>query len=188
MKEIEIQVQVEKIQPLLKFLAKNGKQVLKARQIDEYFIPKHRNFLKRKPIVEWLRLRDANAQYFINYKYWHVGRDRKSHHAEEYETKIENLEQMKSIFKILNIKPIVIVDKSRTSYLYKNYEISIDHVKGLGDFIELEYKGRTSRPPREITAEMGHFLKNLGVGKIYKNYVGYPFQLLFPKGFKLEEL
>jgi len=31
------------------------------------------------------------------------------------------------------------------------------------------------------------FLKNIGCGKIKRNYVGYPFQLLFPSEVKLEE-
>ena len=43
--EIEIQVQVENIKPLVKFLNTSAKKILKARQIDEYFVPKHRNFL-----------------------------------------------------------------------------------------------------------------------------------------------
>lgn len=34
---------------------------------------------------------------------------------------------------------------------------------------------------------MVKFLKNIGVGKIKRNYVGYPSQLLFPDQVKWEE-
>lgn len=187
--EIEIQVQVENIKPLVRFLNTNAKKIIKTRQIDEYFIPKHRNFLAKKPVSEWLRLRNANGNYSINYKNWYHGEDGKSHHRDEYETKIEDIKQLHLIFKSLNIKPIVKVDKTRTSYLYKKYEVSIDRVESLGDFVEIEYKGKSDgKNAKEVADEMGQFLKSFKVGKIYRNYVGYPFQLLFPKGFKLEEI
>lgn len=187
--EIEIQVQVENIKPLVKFLNTSAKKILKTRQIDEYFVPKHRNFLAKKPVSEWLRLRTANGSYFLNYKNWYYGKDGKSHHCDEYETKIEDINQLKLILESLDFHPIVKVDKTRTSYLYKNYEISVDRVKGLGDFVEIEYKGKSSgKNAKAITGKMEEFLKSFKLGTIYRNYVGYPFQLLFPKKTKLEEL
>jgi len=89
---------------------------------------------------------------------------------------------------ILNFKSLVKVDKVRKIWTYKNYEIAVDSVKGLGDFVEIEYVGKNEKVnPREITGEMIKFLKNIGCGKIKRNYVGYPFQLLFPSEVKLEE-
>ncbi len=70
---------------------------------------------------------------------------------------------------------------------YKDYEISIDSVKGLGDFVEIEYIGRDEKvDPKKVTEEMINFLKGLRCGKIIRNYVGYPFQLLFPEEVKFE--
>ncbi len=187
--EIEIQVQVEDISPLVKFLNSNAKKKLANRQIDEYFVPKHRNFLAKKPIAEWLRLRNSNGDYSINYKNWHYRKDGKSDHCDEYETKLEDIEQIELILKSLDFRPIVTVDKIRASYLYKKYEISIDCVKGLGDYVEIEYKGKSGgKNAKEIADEMGQFLKKCKVGKIYKNYVGYPFQILFPEKIKTVEI
>lgn len=186
--EIEIQVQIEKIAPLLKFLKEKGKFSGENRQIDIYYSPTHCNFIAKKPVDEWLRLREENRVYTITYKNWYHDENGKSHHCDEYETVIEDVKQMKSIFKVLDIKQITEVDKKRAKYRFGKYEISIDRVKHLGDFVEIEYKGtEIDKTPKQITAEMIAFLKEKKVGKIYRNYVGYPFQILFPGDIELEE-
>jgi len=80
------------------------------------------------------------------------------------------------------------VDKLRKIWIYKDYEVAVDSVRGLGDFVEIEYKGENKNAdPKKVTEEMIGFLKEVEVGKIMRNYVGYPFQLLFPKEVKYEE-
>ena len=188
-KEIEIQVRIEKSKKLTAFLKKQAKFIGEEHQIDKYFTPTHRNFPKQRPTKEWLRLRDSSGKFSINYKNWHYDKNGKSHYCDEYETLVNELEQVDNIFKALDIKPITIVDKLRKIYLFKNYEIAIDKVKDLGDFVEIEYKGKEkNKTPEKITEEMLKFLKDLDCGKIYRNYVGYPFQRLFPKEVKEEEI
>ena len=178
--EIEIQVKIENSKPLLEFLEKSAEFQGEKHQIDEYFSPAHRNFLEKRPIEEWLRLRNADGNFSINYKNWHLDKDKKSNYCDEYETRVDNMDKMKKIFNVLDFKPVVTVDKIRKIYIYEDYEISMDLVKELGDFVEIEYKGNDENPnPAKITQEMGNFLKELNLGKIEKNYVGYPFMLLF---------
>lgn len=86
----------------------------------------------------------------------------------------------------LNFKPLVVVDKVRKIWKYKNYEIGIDSVKKLGNFVEVEYIGDKKVIPDKVTVEMVNFLKELGCGKVERNYVGYPFQLLFGDEVKIE--
>lgn len=186
--EIEIQVNVEKIEPLLDFLEKNGRFVAEKHQVDEYFTPVHRDFLAVRPAVEWLRLRNSGGIFSFNYKNWHLDEQGKSHYCDEYETKIDDLDQLKKILQVLNFQSLVVVDKLRKIYLYQDYEIAIDKIEGLGDFVEIEHKGASQTvDPKIITNEMVKFLKNLGCGEIKRNYVGYPFQLLFPNEVKYEE-
>jgi len=185
--EIEIQVKIENSQPLLEFLDKNAQFKEESHQIDEYFSPAHRDFTAVRPVKEWLRLRDSDGKYSITYKNWYYDNER-STHCDEYELSIANIDQMEKIMQALNFKNIATVDKIRRSWDYKNYEISMDSIKGLGDFIEVEYKGdEKNLDPKKITAEMIKFLKDVGCGKIERNYVGYPFQLLFPEEVKFEE-
>ncbi|MCX6790665.1 MAG: class IV adenylate cyclase, partial [Candidatus Gribaldobacteria bacterium] len=178
--EIEIQVQVEKIEPLVEFLKTKGKFQAKHRQVDEYFTPTHRNFLGVRPAIEWLRLRNSDGVFWVNYKYWHTDETGRSHYADEFETKIESSEQLRKIFMALDIKPLITVDKEREIWLYKNYEVALDTIKGLGDFVEVEYKANSQNlDPQQVTAEMIKFLKDLGCGTIKRNYAGYPFILLY---------
>jgi len=186
--EIEIQVNIENSKPLTEFLEKNAIFKSEKHQIDEYFSPAHRNFIGVRPVKEWLRLRDSGGKYSINYKNWYFDKEGKSHHCDEYETKIEDITQLGKILKVLNFKPMVKVNKLRKIWTYKDYELSIDSVKGLGDFVEIEYIGKDKKlDPKKVTEEMVNFLKSVGCGRIKRNYVGYPFQLLFPKEVKYEE-
>ncbi|MDD3190762.1 MAG: class IV adenylate cyclase [Candidatus Pacebacteria bacterium] len=166
----------------------NGAFQAEKHQVDEYFSPAHRNFLDIRPVEEWLRLRDADGKYSINYKNWHFEQDGKSHYCDKIETKVENINQMKNIFSALDFESMVIVDKLRKIYNYKDYEVAIDSVKNLGDFIEVEYIGTDEKiSPAKVAGEMVDFLKEAGCENIMKNYVGYPFLLLFPEEAKYEE-
>ena len=187
--EIEIQVQIEKSESLISSLEKNAEFKYENQQIDEYFSPSHRSFIGVRPVKEWLRLRDSGGKFSINYKNWHYDENGKSQYCDEYETKIEDLGQLKKILDALDFKSIITVDKLRKVWHYKAYEIAIDSVKGLGDFVEIEYIGRDGKAdPKKITDEMVEFLKRTECGKIRRNYVGYPFQLLFPEEVKYEEI
>lgn len=177
--EIEIQAQVENVSPLLSLLEREGKFESEKRQIDQYFIPAHRDFLATRPISEWLRLRDSGGAYSLNYKKWHFDSDGRGLYADEFETKLDNLDVARKIFTALDIKPLVIVEKTRKVWNYKDYEISLDSVKDLGDFVEIEYVGlRSTTDHKEIMQEMIQFLKDLGCGKLEVNHSGYPALLL----------
>ncbi|TRZ64735.1 MAG: class IV adenylate cyclase [Spirochaetia bacterium] len=185
--EIEIQVNVENPKPLIEFLEKSGNFQSEKHQVDEYFSPAHRDFLGVRPAKEWLRLRDADGKYSINYKNWHFDENGKSHHCDEFETKIESIDQARKIFSALNFKSLVVVDKLRKIWAYKDYEVATDSVRSLGDFVEIEYIGKDeSIDPKKVTEEMVEFLKKVGCGKITRNYVGYPFLMLFPEEAKYE--
>jgi len=117
----------------------------------------------------------------VNYKDWQYNDDGKSNHCNEFETKIEDLDVFKKILEALNFRSLTVVDKLRKSWSYNDYEISIDEVATLGSFVEVEYTGSNSVDPQKVAEEMTHFLTEIGCGTIERNYVGYPFLLLFPK-------
>ena len=187
--EIEIQTQVERTGKLLEFLNKEGKFIKEARQIDEYYTPANRDFTAVRPVREWIRLRDSGGKCSINYKDWKYGDNGQSNHCDEYETPVEKIDQLKNIFSALNFKSLAVVDKLRKIWTYQDYEIALDAVKGLGDFVEIEYIGTDKNAdPKKVTDGMVKFLKDLGCGQIRRNYVGYPFQLLFPSEIKVDLL
>ncbi|MBM3209194.1 class IV adenylate cyclase [Candidatus Shapirobacteria bacterium] len=186
--EIEIQVKVKSNKKLVAFLRRRAKFISKSQQIDEYFSPRHNDFLSKRPIKEWLRLRNANGNYSLNYKNWYFNKEGKSFHCDEYETKIDQLDQAKRILLALGFERIVIVDKVRQVWTYNDYEIALDSVKNLGAFVEIEYLGKDKKVnPEKVAEQMVNFLKEVGCEEIMINYVGYPFQLLFPEEVKHEK-
>lgn len=187
-REIEIQVKVENIIPLRQFLSKKAKYSGSNYLVDRYYTPKHRDFLKKKPVSEWLRLRESDGKSSITYKYWYYKPNGKSTHADEYESKVDDIDQLQMIFKAIDCKLICTIDKTRETYQYQDYEIALDSIKELGDFVEVEHKGNNNDDSVKITDNMISFLKDIGVGKITRNFNGYPFIKLFPKDVKYEEL
>jgi len=186
--EVEIQLELENSEPLLDFLEKNGKLVYEDKQNDHYYTPKHRDFRDKKPIEEWLRLRDSNGKFSITYKNWHRDENRKTVHCDEYETTIGDIKQLENILKVLDFETVVKVQKNRKAYMYNDYEIALDEVENLGDFVEIEYKGKEDGDPKEIIQGMIKFLKDLKVGRIRRNNVGYAYKLLYPEDDHLNEI
>lgn len=186
--EIELQTKVENISPLLTFLEKEASFEYDAHQRDEYFTPPHRDFLGVRPIKEWLRIRDADGKYSFNYKNWHFDGEGRGLYADEYETKVESVDTVRKILEKLDFKLIVIVNKNRKVWKYKDYEISVDSVKNLGDFVEIEYYGKRHHDDhKEIMNEMIAFLKNLGCGTLEINHSGYP-ALLLGRGERVDKV
>lgn len=187
--EIEIQVVVENSKSLLDFLAKEGEFKFEKRQVDEYFTPKENNYTAVRPIKEWLRLRESEGKYTLNYKNWHYDEKGLSYHCDEYETEIGDAGQMKKILEAQQYKPLVTVDKIRRVYHYKDYEVAIDKIKGLNDSVEVEYIGQDEKAaPEKVCEQMQAFVKSLKVGRVRINRQGYPFLLLFPEEAEWEEL
>jgi adenylate cyclase class 2 len=134
-------------------------------------------------------LRDANGNFSFNYKEWNFDENNHGLYADVFETKIENLKMAEKILASIDAKPIITVEKNRKVYNYKDYEVSLDSVKGLGDFVELEYIGkRDVAEHKEIVAEMVKFLKDTGCGRLEVNNSGYPELLLFGREGRFEVL
>ena len=185
--EIEIQVKVENSKALLDFLEKNAKFEKESQQVDVYYSPSHRDFIAVRPVKEWLRIRNSGGKCFITYKNFHYDSNQKSAYADEYELSVEGPEKLEKIFDALNFKEVARVDKIRKCYNYENWEIALDSVKGLGDFVEVEYKGDEPVDPKAEAQKMVKFLRDVGCGKVERNYVGYPFMIMFPNEVKFQE-
>ena len=65
--------------------------------------------------------------------------DEEDIHIVEYETEVSNLDATINILKGVRINKVCDLIKERDSFIYKNlFEISLDNVKDLGYFIEIE--------------------------------------------------
>jgi len=185
--EIEVQLRVSNTDKLPAFLEGEAEFTGEAYQKDEYLVPPHRDFVAVKPVEEWLRIRESDRENLVNYKKWHYDETGRSTYCDEYETPVEDIDQMRKIFAAIDIKPLITVEKKRKTYRYKDYEVALDEITGLGSFVEVEYKGEDGDVvPTEVTNGMIAWLKEIDCGVIERNYVGYPFMLLYPDEVKFE--
>ena len=142
--EIEAKFELLNYKELLKILERlekdnNAKLVEKDEmQKDTYFTPNDRNFLDKRPVAEWLRTREENRKYSITYKNWakEDGENAKFK-CREVEINVDDIEAIREIFDVLKAKELVVVEKIRTSYLYKDIIISIDTVEKLRKFCRI---------------------------------------------------
>ncbi|MCX6723459.1 MAG: class IV adenylate cyclase, partial [Candidatus Staskawiczbacteria bacterium] len=112
-------------------------------QIDDYYIPCHRDFFNQKPQpTEWLRIRTNPDKVVFEYdKSINKKADGDQDCAEEYETEISSVEDFRKILDFLDFKKVITVDKQREYWMCGNIEMALDEVKGLGSFVEAEAKG-----------------------------------------------
>ena len=179
--EVEIKIKIADLDKIKQKLSNYGKLIKSIRQIDEYYIPHHRDFFAQKPHpTEWLRIRTNPDKTFFEYdKSINKKLDGEQECAEEYETEISNSEEFRTILNFLDFKKVIIVDKQREYWNCGEFEISLDDVEGLGFFIEVEAKGNFKN---NIEAKEGcvRFLEELGIENIENNQIkkGYPILLL----------
>lgn len=177
--EIEKRFYIDDKKSLFGKLNKIAKKLYSNHQIDSYYVPKHRNFLQEQHPFEWLRLREEDDKYSFTYKHWHPERVKESTHCDEYETIIEDGESFKRILDALDFKKVVVVDKLRVSYSYKHSEISVDDVKDLGIFIEIEIKSNYESV-EEAFIKIYDIAKELGLTELAEDHpvrTGYPLPL-----------
>lgn len=151
------------------------------RQRDTYYNAPHRDFLKHSPIAEWLRVRETNYKHSITYKHWHNQNNLEAVSCDELESVITNPEGVKALLGRLDFPEVVVVEKVRTTFRYKDVEVALDSVTDLGPFIELEAKGEF--PSIEVATEhLYAVLKEIGATVGPQDFVGYPHLLLHKKG------
>ncbi|MBD3329834.1 class IV adenylate cyclase [Candidatus Dojkabacteria bacterium] len=177
--EIEKRFYVKNRNALIGRLKEKGKKIYENHQIDSYYTPSHRNFVEERYPFEWLRLREQNKKYILTYKHWYPERVKESTHCDEFETSISDKSSFVRIIEALDFKKIVTVDKLRLAYSIKGFEVSIDEVKELGTFVEIEIKSEYNSIDDAIM-KIYELAKELKLNELPKNHpvrTGYPLPL-----------
>lgn len=183
-KEIEIKVPLdeETFSVIKDKIMKIAKFVKHSKQSDDYFTPKHRNFVAPKYPFEWLSIRKRGDKAILNYKHFYPENVKTFTHCDEFETEIMGSDKLEKIFSALNFSRLVTVEKEREIYSYKDeFEISLDAVKELGNFIEIE----TIKDFGSIDAarkSLFEFAHSLGINVSKADKRGYPYLLMEKKG------
>lgn len=181
--EVEIKIKIDNFEEIKKKVEKIGKLIKSIKQVDEYYVPFHRDFFAQEVRTEWLRIRTNPDKTVFEYDLSvNKNKNGKQEYAEEYETGVSNPEEFKKILKFLNFKKVITVEKQREYWDCGKIEIALDKIKNLGDFIEAEAKGdfKTSGEAEKACLDM---LYKLGIKDGEKKQInkGYPELLLESK-------
>ena len=180
--EIEIKLEIEEEQYnrlFNRFLKENNKHINK-KQHDIYFSPENPTFFGGDIDDECIRVRIQKDKYILCYKKIYMGNDEQDIHIVEYETEVSNLEAIINILKGVRINKVCDLIKDRDSFIYKNlFEISLDKVKDLGYFVEIEVYDKNI-PINEANQLLLNFVKELNLDITRRNLKGYSY-LMYDK-------
>jgi adenylate cyclase class 2 len=157
--EIEIKAKFEDKQQIIeKLISLQAVGKKQKHQIDDYYNHPERDLRKTN---EYLRLR-------------HIPGETKgifAHHInisdgvnKEFEVSVDDIKTFKTILKALNFSLLGTIDKKRETYLLNDAIITLDEVKDIGNFIEVEVAGEETEI-KEKKAQCLQILQTLGLSK-----------------------
>lgn len=182
--EVEIKLEVSgqefnRVKDKLKQISKFEKVI---NQIDEYFDLPHRSFLDCEYPYEWISIRKRGNKNLFQFKRLFPPNTLEFSHAEEFETEVKDIDKLREILLLIDIKSLVIVDKTRETYNYNDeFEIALDSVKDLGYFIEIEAK-KDFGGVEETKKRVIEFAESIGIDSSKRVKRGYPYLLMEKKG------
>ena len=182
MKEIEVEVtfsnkKEEVIKKLSKFEYVGEKEIY-----DIYYYDPQRDNLKPEDdlrLNETFRIRKTNNTCYVTYKKQHF-KGKLWIYSDEYETKIEDYDTIKKIIFLLGLEPLITVHNKRKIYKYKEYEIELEDVEGLGIFIEVE-RISNDKDEMKVKEEIRDFIRNLKLEDVKELNIGKNQYLLSTK-------
>jgi len=160
--EIEVKAKVEDPERIRQRLDDLGCKLLKkVHQKDTYFKSHFRSF---KKTGEVLRIRkQIPGGDVITFKGPRLRSKIKA--REEIEVKIENSVEAIRLLEKLGFEPWITVEKEREEYQFNKFTLSLDRVKGLSHFIEIETKIEETQSKLEVEHEILGLLNKLGISK-----------------------
>jgi adenylate cyclase, class 2 len=142
--EIEIKVKIRNPMEVRKNLLKISRLSKEKTQVDHYYVPTDDDYFRVSPTKEYLRVRIEGTNAILGHHLCHYDDDGKLLKTEENETEVGDPETIFKILESLGFVRRVTVRKHREVYDYGNYEIVLDNIEELGDFLEVEVKKVTS--------------------------------------------
>lgn len=159
-KEIEVKAKVQNLEELASKLHDLGCFISEPEiQHDTIFVDdNYGTFDKFQPNKNLLRIRELGGKFLLTLK------QPKSNELDsiEHETGIDNSSHMREVLLLMGYHEVVRVHKTRRKTNYKDWEICLDQVEGLGSFVEVE-KITDEMDAEKIQNELFNFLKTLGV-------------------------
>ncbi len=138
-------------------------------QVDTYYSATFRDFSKTD---EALRVRVQDNKYFLTYKGPKI--DGISKTRKEYEIEVNDADILGNILSSLNFTPVATIVKKRKKYRLGDFIISLDDVRKLGNFMEIEIPVHDSKSHEEKVESVFRLFEKLGISRdesIRKSYL-----------------
>jgi len=138
-------------------------------QVDTYYSAPYRDFAKTD---EALRIRVQDNKCFLTYKGARM--DSISKTRKEYEVEVNDADNMGNILSSLNFTPVATIVKRRKKYRLGDFIISLDEVRNLGNFMEVEVSIRDSTSHEDKVESIFRLFEKLGISRddsIRKSYL-----------------
>ncbi|MDD5473430.1 MAG: class IV adenylate cyclase [Candidatus Methanoperedens sp.] len=129
-------------------------------QVDTYYNTPYRDFGETD---EALRIRVQNGVSFLTYKGPKM--DRVSKTRKEFQAGINDANTMGNILSSLGFFPVATVTKKRKNFRLGDFFISLDEVRNLGDFIEIEMSVKDSYNYEEKVESVFKLIEKLGISR-----------------------
>ena len=169
-KEIEVKARVADLTELTRKLEALGISLSEPIiQNDETFTDEnYGDYDKFQPGKNVLRIRENNGKFIFTLK------QPQSNELDclEREIEITDPKEFREALLLMGYKPAVEIHKVRRKAKYKDYEICLDEVKGLGSFAEVE-KITDDENADEVQNELFEFLESFGVKREDRVTNGY---------------
>jgi len=158
-----------------RIISLGGRHISYEEQTDIYFNAPHRDFAETD---EALRIRKTGERTFITYKGPKI--DDRSKTRKELEVEVADAETAAGILESLGFRMVREVFKERRTYSLEDFTISIDTVRGLGTYLEIERDLPDGSDYGDALSEIFELYRKLGVsgGFERKSYL----ELLEAKG------
>ena len=153
--------------------------------IDEYFYNTKTNQFApntKGELTECLRIRTTKDAVYYTYKDDVFLADGSWSHSNEYETKISDAETMRQALARQYYEPLVTIDSHKTKYQLNDFEFTLEEVKELGTFLEIEHMADSSEDVSEIKDGIRSLAKNTGFAIDSELTIGKPELLLRQRG------
>ena len=168
--EIEVKAPVEDPKQMERSIIELGATPIGIEaQTDTYYNAPYRDFGKTD---EALRIRVEDGKATLTYKGPKM--DKVSKTRKEVQTEIQDLDSMGNILSSLGFSPVATVSKKRKNFRIGDFNISLDEVRNIGNFIEIEITVKDSRNYQEKVESIFKFIAKLGIKRestIRKSYL-----------------
>ena len=146
-------------------IKKSGEKIGESHLIDTYYIPNFKDFEIDGETIECVRIRETEQGAVLAYKKIH--KEARPIYCDEFETIVSSKDQMENILFALGFSVQMVIDKTRESYIYKNFEFDFDSVKNLGELMEIELKEENGK-----IEEIYFFVSKFGLSQKDVTYEG----------------